>query len=135
LPEVLAFDAPFYGVDRSALLASIFRDCPDHAYLCRDSAGELRGYALVRPGSNAWHLAPCVATDPEAAEQLFRAVLNGLADEPIFFDLVGPNPFSADLADRYGFTVQRPFTRMFRGANPWPGRPEFVYATSGPELG
>lgn len=135
LPTVAAFDRPCYGVDRSPLLASIYRDCPQHAYLCWSEDGSLRGYALVRPGANAWHLAPCVAVDPEAAELLLRTVLNDLADQPVFWDLVGPNPLSIELAKRYGFTLQRPFTRMVRGANPFPGRPEFIYATSGPELG
>lgn len=135
LPAVLAFDRPCYGVDRGRLLASIYRDCPQHAYLCEAGGGLLRGYALVRPGTQAWHLAPAVATDPEAAEGLLRAVLNGLAGQPVFWDLVGPNPWSAELAKRYGFTRQRSFTRMVWGANPFPGQPEWVYATSGPELG
>jgi GNAT superfamily N-acetyltransferase len=135
LPAVVAFDRPCYGADRGRLLASIYRDCPEHAYLCGTDEEPLRGYALVRPGTQAWHLAPSVAMDPEAAEGLLRAVLNGLADQPIFWDLVGPNPWSWELAKRYGFTRQRSFTRMVRGANPFPGRPEFIYATSGPELG
>jgi len=45
------------------------------------------------------------------------------------------NPDAAALADELGFTFQRPFTRMYLGENPWPGRPELVYATSGPEKG
>lgn len=135
LPAVLAFDRPCYGVDRGRLLDSIYRDCPQHAYLCDAGGGSLRGYALVRAGTQAWHLAPAVAAAPEAAEGLLRTVLNSLADQPVFWDLVAPNPWSAELAKRYGFTRQRSFTRMVRGANPFPGRPEWVYATSGPELG
>jgi len=95
----------------------------------------LLGYLFVRPGSRAWHLAPWAAVEPEAAVQLLRATLNDLADEPVFFDVPGPNRAGVALAEEYGFSIQRPFIRMFRGENPWPGRPEWVYATSGPEKG
>ena len=54
-------------------------------------------------------------------------------------------PLCADVADhaprlqrwllQHGFVVQRPFTRMVRGAGRAPGNERLVYLVAGPELG
>jgi len=133
--DVLDLDTKVYGVHRGGVLRSFHAACPHRARVYRHPDGRLLGYLFVRPGSRAWHLAPWAAVEPEAAVQLLRATLNDLADEPVFFDVPGPNRAGVALAEEYGFSIQRPFIRMFRGENPWPGRPEWVYATSGPEKG
>ena len=135
LGPVLALDREVCGVGRGNLLRRIAEENPSMARVCRSASGDLRGYAMVRPGSSAWHVAPCVATAADAGAQLLRATLAGCLDEPVLLDLVLENPDAAALADELGFTFQRPFTRMYFGENPWPGRPELVYATSGPEKG
>lgn len=135
LPSVAELDRTVYGVDRTPLLESLVRENPTRAWVSRGSAGELQGYALMREGARAWHLAPCVATSVRAAERLLAAAVTACDGEPLFLDVITENAEVVALATEFGFTCQRPFTRMYRGRNPWPGKPRFVVATSGPEKG
>jgi len=40
-----------------------------------------------------------------------------------------------ELLKSFGFVVSRPLTRMYRGLNRSPGRPQSVCAIMGPEFG
>lgn len=138
LDRALTLDRPIYGADRDNLLIRLYREAQgsggSFCGVFQRNGGDLQGYAMVRPGSQAAFIGPVVARTEEAGVSLFRWAMSRVAGQPVFFDIPLPNPVAARLADEYGFAVQRPFTRMYRGVN-CPGDPTKVYATSGPEKG
>ncbi len=131
-PALLALDAPAFGADRSRVLRALAGRLPAAARLVEED-GRITGYILGRDGVDACQLGPLVTRDAATAQLLIDDVL----------DRVG-GPVQVDLADRHlvlleglvarGFLLQRPFTRMARGAAA-PGDPAPVVLVAGPELG
>lgn len=135
LSDVIALDTPVYGLSRAALVRRLFEDSNGVCGLVRNEDGEVQGYAMARPGSNAWQLGPVLANSRDAGEELIKWSLSRLADQPVFFDVPLVNQDGVAIAKACGFSVQRQFTRMYLGERPFAGQPSFVYATSGPEKG
>jgi hypothetical protein len=66
---------------------------------------------------------------------LRRSVLRELPNQAIFWDIPDQNTCGVELAQRLGFTPQRPLIRMFLGENKWPGDQQKIFALAGPEIG
>ena len=135
LAEVFAFDTPRFGVCREGLLRYLYRDSGGLCGVYRGEGSAVQGFVMVRPGSNAFQIGPLAAVHERAGRSLFCWALDRLAGEPVFFDVPLENPHGTGLAEEFGFSVQRGFTRMFLGKDPYGGFPRQVYATSGPEKG
>jgi len=93
------------------------------------------GCILAREGSHAHHIGPWLAADEKIAASLFVTALEKRRQKRVFLDIIDPNPWVCDIITPSGFRQQRPFIRMYKGENLHPGKPEFVYSMSGPELG
>jgi len=92
------------------------------------------GYLLHRPGIRAHYLGPCVASDPQTAERLFRRAIDHICADHYFWDLLPANANAVSLAQRLGFGPLRKLTRMVWG----PDTPEDqsrIYAIAGFEWG
>ena len=135
LADVFAFDTPRFGVCREDLLRYLYRDSGGLCGVYRGEGSAVQGFVMVRPGSNAFQIGPLAAVHERAGRSLFCWALDRLAGEPVFFDVPLENPHGTGLAEEFGFSVQRGFTRMFLGKDPYGGSPRQVYATSGPEKG
>lgn len=127
-------DREVFGADRGFLLESLHRDAPDLTLGVWES-NVLRGYALGRRGLFADHLGPWMAPDGPAATTLLERFLARSSRETIVVDCLKSNNSAADLLRSCGFTYSRPLTRMYRGPNAYPGRPELLCAILGPEFG
>jgi ribosomal protein S18 acetylase RimI-like enzyme len=97
------------------------------------------GYAMGRPGSQAFYFGPCVCRTVDSARRLLEYFLARHAAETIFWDLLHSNPAALELARRFGFQPRRRLVRMsLRGredAQPLGNRDELVYALAGFEYG
>jgi hypothetical protein len=93
------------------------------------------GFIIARHGSNAVQVGPWLAKDPYVAEALLRPVFHAVAGKRAFIDVPATNPPGEALMSKIGFSVQRPYTRMFLGSNAYPGDPSRVFSTSGAEKG
>lgn len=132
--EMLDQDHEIFGSDRSAVLRSIGRENPEFVLQCR-SQGKLSGYCLGRRGALADHLGPWIARDEAAACTLLDKFLMRSRAARIFVDGVKSNPWAIRLLRERGFQFSRSLTRMYRGTNDFPGRPELQCAIVGPEFG
>jgi GNAT superfamily N-acetyltransferase len=132
--EIIQADREVFGADRGALLNSLHHEAPALA-LASKSRGKLQGYALGRRGSRADHLGPWVAGDEAAAGSLLAEFLRRSGRDTIFVDLMKSNLWACELAHSTGFEFSRHLTRMYRGPNHYPGRPEGVCGILGPEFG
>ena len=135
LADVVKFDAVNFGVPRPHIIERFAGEYPEIGFVSRDRAGRIDGFLLGRKGLNAWQIGPWVADNARSAEDLFKAALNFLGDQPVFFDIVAVNKAILPLVCKYGFKHQRPFVRMYLGQNRYPGLLENIYAISGVEKG
>lgn len=126
-----ALDLAAFGADRRALLENV-------------AGGEAlsvpgEGFAMARPGANAFSLGPCVARSPAAARELIACLLAAHAGRPFYWDLLPDNSEAVRLAREFGFVPARKLARMVRrGAGfptPLSNDDSLVYAAAGFEYG
>jgi GNAT superfamily N-acetyltransferase len=134
IQDVLRLDREIFGADRSELLRSLTETTPDFTLVARGGA-RIEGYAFGRRGSLADHLGPWMALSEDVAATLLDEFLRRSGRELVFVDCLLENPWSLPLVKARGFEFSRPLTRMFRGKNKYPGRPELLCAALGPEFG
>lgn len=134
LEDVLKADREAFGADRGAVLRALNRNQPLFTDLVR-SAGGTEGYAFGRRGSFADHVGPWIAKDEATGERILTRFLAHSRREMVLTDCSDANRFARKLLQARGFEYSRPLTRMFRGRNEYPGRPELVCAILGPEFG
>lgn len=96
---------------------------------------KITGYCFGRQGFNFTHIGPVVALHTELAIQLVTAALKNCLGRPVILDVAHHMPDWLRWLVSLGFTEQRPFIRMFRGTNAWPGVPSKQFAILGPEFG
>jgi GNAT superfamily N-acetyltransferase len=132
--KVLELDREVFGADRSALLRALGESAPEFVEVLVGPTG-VSGYSFGRHGSHSDHLGPWIAEDESGAEQLLDSFLARSARESIVVDCLRSNPWARTTLEARGFELVRPLTRMRRGENIYPGRPEMVCAILGPEFG
>jgi GNAT superfamily N-acetyltransferase len=132
--ETLDQDREVFGADRSSLLQSIALEHPGFVLQFR-SEGKLAGYCFGRGGALADHLGPWVAQEETAARGLLDEFLLHSPRENVFVDAMKLSPWAIKLVRERGFQFSRTLTRMYRGRNDFPGRPELQGAILGPEFG
>jgi GNAT superfamily N-acetyltransferase len=134
MAKICELDRELFGADRSSLLHSLHKESPELASAASKD-GFLLGYALGRRGLFADHLGPWVATDCEVAQQLLQSFLQHSPRENVIVDYLPSNGAALDMLKAAGFAYSRPLTRMVRGQNLHPGKPESICAILGPEFG
>lgn len=134
IESILSLDAPSFGADRGHVLKSVAAADPRFVLMERDSSG-LAGFTLGRRGTNSDHIGPCVARDPKIARRLLVRFLTRSSRARVTLDCVQPNAWMPALLEDLGFSLDRCLTRMYLGANVYPGKPEQWCATLGPEFG
>jgi len=134
MDRICDLDREVFGADRNFLVRSLHECAPELTCIaCR--GGELWGYAFGRKGLFADHLCPCVTTVPKIAQELLQSFLQQSSRETIVVDCLPSNSGVLDSLRAVGFAFSRPLTRMVRGPNSHPGKPEAIRAILGPEFG
>lgn len=121
---ILELDRAAFGASRERLLRALAARLPEAALV-----GEGEGFVLGRDGREAAQLGPLVANSPQLARRLLDAAVERVAGR-LYLDIAD----HAGLA-RPELVLQRPFTRMVRGAARAPGEQSKMYLVAGPELG
>jgi len=134
IDRICDLDREIFGANRSFLVRSLHQYAPELTNIaCK--GGQVRGYALGRKGLFADHLCPCVTTAPNIAQELLQSFLQQSSRETIVIDCLPSNSGILLSLRAAGFVFSRPLTRMVRGPNSHPGKPEAVCAILGPEFG
>jgi GNAT superfamily N-acetyltransferase len=134
LESIFEADRESFGADRGFLLKSLHRDAPEFTAAIWNGRA-MEGYALGRRGSFADHLGPWMAGDATAARNLLETFLARSPREVVVVDIVKSNAVARQLLMSFEFCFSRGLTRMYRGRNDHPGRPELLCAILGPEFG
>ncbi len=134
LRGVFEMDYQAFGADRHLMLEWMYAGAPEYARVIT-RGGKLAGYTFGRHGFNFDHLGPVVAENRETARELVTACLSGQTGKSFILDASRHDPKWIQFLESIGFREQRPFIRMFRGENRYPGLPEKQFAILGPEFG
>ncbi|HBZ01259.1 MAG TPA: GNAT family N-acetyltransferase [candidate division Zixibacteria bacterium] len=132
---VYAFDRLAFGADRSPILASLITDSPVAPLVAMTPEGQLQGFALTRPGRQAFYIGPVAARGRETALALLDGMLGRLRGENVYLDF--NTSFGLDssaLADR-GLVKQRDLTQMAFGPESPAGISDRIMGLAGPEMG
>jgi predicted N-acetyltransferase YhbS len=131
---IFTLDRKCFGADRSFLLRSLCEQAPELAITAWQD-GMPQCFAYGRHGLFADHLGPCMATSRVAAEKLLSEFLARSSRDILIIDCIKSNPGVVESLAALGFVPSRPLTRMVRGPNAYPGRPDSLWAILGPEFG
>jgi predicted N-acetyltransferase YhbS len=134
MEQISTLDREAFGADRSFLLRSLCHEAPELAVAVWQD-GKPQGFAFGRHGLFADHFGPCMATSGAAAEKLLREFLARSSRETLIVDCIQSNAAATESLTACGFVLSRPLTRMVRGPNVYPGRPDSLCAILGPEFG
>ncbi len=133
-PAVLRLDCEVFGADRRVLLEWMFAGAPEYAWVI-EQQGLITGYCFGRHGHNAEHLGPVIAHYQTTARQLVSACLNQQRGKQFILDATHHAMDWRTWLESIDFQAQRPFIRMYRGENSYPGLPEKQFGILGPEFG
>lgn len=127
---VVRLDSTATGIDRSALLRYFLAEDGVGVYGARQPAvAGLAGYVVVRPGREAFHVGPLVATNVEVREALLAAASRHAAGRTVLLDAVREEERSSWLSAS-GLSVARTLQRMTRPARPVMAGPAVVAAAA-----
>jgi len=133
-PHVLDFDRAVFGADRGPVLQRLYTGAPEYAFVIESARG-IDGFTLGRHGFLAEHLGPLVAVKESLARRLASACLDRHPERPFLLDAPQFHEEWSLWLKSIGFQEERPFIRMFRGSNSYPGLPHRQFAIVGPEFG
>lgn len=134
MERIIAFDATYFGAERGGVLRRLWKR-QDSLCFCTRQSGRITGYVMCRDGTDAKQIGPWVAMDCSAARHLLHVVLSEIAGHKVLVDVPSPNIAAKELMEERSFQVQREFMRMYLGQNRYPGVPENIFSSAGPELG
>ena len=134
LPSLQTLDDDVFGADRQAVLKWIFQGAPQYAFVVEEQ-GQIKGFCFGRTGYDFDQIGPIIAVDVNIATQLLSRVLHQPVNKPIVLDVLTHSPGWLSFVSSMGFIPLRPLTRMYRGANKYPGIPKKQFAILGPEFG
>ena len=132
--EIVWLDAEIFGVRRDLLLHALMNNDPDLSRIILRQE-RISGYALGRTGSRYTQIGPVSARSEEEAKALVYSLLKLNNHRPLVVDALDSNPWYIDWLHANGFLVQRSFTRMYLGENPFPGKLQSQFLICGPEFG
>jgi GNAT superfamily N-acetyltransferase len=134
LPTVREIDRTVFGADRHRILHWAREQAPEYAWVIEGRSG-IESYCFGRHGHNFDQLGPICAPAELLAQALISVCLAGKASKRIIIDPLHHSSSWLSWLQETGFVHQRPFTRMFRGENRYPGKPNQHWAIFGPEFG
>jgi GNAT superfamily N-acetyltransferase len=135
LYAIRELDRAAMGADRLPLLRALENRAPEAAWLSTRQ-GLVTGFCLGRHGSRFRQLGPVIAETQDEAIALCQAGLAAWHGQPAIVDVPASHGVFLDWLRSLGFVVQRPFTRMVRGAPlPRPRTAVHTFAICGPEYG
>jgi GNAT superfamily N-acetyltransferase len=129
LDQLMSLDRSTFGADRSFLLEN---------FLSRPGTLGFRsphGFAILRQGSQAFHLGPVIAEPEEGAALVAEAIRAISVSGRIFIDVLDAGAEIIPTLAANSFRPVRCFTRMALGLSTLPGNPLRLLAAAGPEFG
>lgn len=132
--QISDFDKEVFGAQRQVILRSLFQMAGSYSWILK-SENQISGYCLGRPGSNFEQVGPIVAYEYYTAQSLLLHALHQCHGKSVVLDVPDDQKDFRSFIEQIGFTLQRPFIRMYLGEHDFPGKPQFQFTIAGPEIG
>lgn len=129
--ELVSFDTPAFGAERSAVLATFCAVDPQRVLVARGASGHLSGYLVAR----ADVLGPWVARTAEDAGRLLQHALSLPFESAPSVFVSARHQQALALLERAGFIEQRRVTHMRYGLPVQRSRQEMLYGQTSLGLG
>ncbi|HEY4386830.1 MAG TPA: GNAT family N-acetyltransferase [Ktedonobacteraceae bacterium] len=131
IPELAAFDAPYFGAERARVFQRLFQEYPNRAFVSRHPSGSVTGYLFAQERT----LGPWIAQTSTDAENLLLSAFSLSFDTGMPYVLVSPMHQQAlALLQRYGFRQQRQLSHMRLGPS-LPRQRTMIYGQASFALG
>jgi ribosomal protein S18 acetylase RimI-like enzyme len=134
MERIALFDRAVFGGSRGPLLDGLYEGAPQYAFRA-EGPDEILGYCLGREGHHFTQIGPVIARNITTARELVAAALQQCNGRSVVLDVPEENTEWIEWLISLGFTLQRSFVRMYKGANAYPGITGFQFAITGPEFG
>ena len=131
IPELAAFDTPYFGAERTKVLFSHLRENPGRAFVTRNDMGQITGYLFAQPRM----LGPWVASTASEAEKLLVQALSLPFENGPSVSIPAMNEEGLQLLRRYHFSQRSVEHYMRCGAPLQSGQRAMIYAQASPALG
>jgi GNAT superfamily N-acetyltransferase len=133
LSAVFKRDLEVFGADRQRLLESLYLHAPEYAWVAGQRS--IESYCFGRHGFRYEQMGPVVAANERIAGDLVLQCLMNHTGRRFTIDAPQASPSWLERLASIGFEEERPFVRMRRGDNHYPGKPECSFGILGPEFG
>jgi SAM-dependent methyltransferase/GNAT superfamily N-acetyltransferase len=118
IPAVGQFERRYFNADRTGYLASLLQEPVTMGRVVME-AGEVKGYALMRPSLWGWKIGPLVAVSLDVAVKLVNALATNLPlGSKVYLDVPEGNPEMVELMNRQCKAPLLRVARMYNGASP-----------------
>ncbi|WP_062209826.1 GNAT family N-acetyltransferase [Streptomyces sp. NBRC 109706] len=126
MPEILAYDLPAFGADRTELLTRL-ASFANRILVARAPDGRLTGFGATWPNVTTTSVGPVLADDPAVARALIARLATGTAT-PARLDVADEHPELLSWAREHGLAPAGRTTLMVLGAPEAPGDPTRRFA-------
>lgn len=116
-PEILAYDAACFGLERPQFLKPWLEMPESHAFKYIEN-GLLKGFALMRKAGIGYKIGPLFADDMQFAEALYKACLNAVPGKSVFLDIPVSNIQAMALVEKFKAVYVFECARMYHGKPP-----------------
>lgn len=116
--RIADYDRRHFPAPRTRFLQQWLHRRGGHSLAVVDAAGEIRGYAVMRPCRTGYKIGPLFAANAEVAESLLVTVASRMPGQPIFIDVPELNADALALVARYGMREVFGCARMVLGPIP-----------------
>lgn len=131
--QVFLIDQAAVGYDRQRLLERLCAEAGPTAYIDGEDEGT-SAYGLVRSGSLATFIGPCIASYSAAGRRILSSLLSQLAGREVFLDVPQSHGEAREVLRAAGLEPSRELLRMCHGRQVRE-RVDCLWASSGPEKG
>ena len=115
--SILAYDRQCFGFSRSQFLIPWLKQ-PNVKTFKYCNNKKLTGFAVIRKANKGYKVCPLFADNPEVAEELYKACLNSVVNEPLYIDIPVINRDAVALTKKHNTTHVFECARMYYGKAP-----------------
>lgn len=115
--EILQYDMNCFGFNRSHFL-QLWVDIPETKAFKFIEKDQLKGFCIIRKAAKGFKVCPLFADNFNIAEELYKACLNSVKDEPLYIDIPVANKDTVALVQKYNAQYVFECARMYYGAAP-----------------
>ncbi len=91
---------------------------PDNKTFKYIDEGKLKGFAVVRKANKGYKVCPLFADNEIIAEELYKACLNSVVGEPLYFDIPVINKGAVNIIKKFKADYVFECARMYYGKQP-----------------